>query len=150
MIADKLSNAPMYYRLGERLKKGLQYIQNTDFSKVENGKYQLDGDTIFAAVSRYTTKPEAEANTENHRNYIDIQFIAKGNEKIGYTPFKGQVPKEPYNPEKDIAFYNCPVSFITMEEGSFAIFFPNDIHTPCVAIGSPEEVTKVVVKVKVD
>lgn len=150
MITDKLSNAPMYYSLGKRIEKGLRYIQETDFSTVKNGKHPIEGDTIFAAVSEYSTKPLNEAKTENHKHYIDIQFVVKGTEKIGYAPYKGQKPSVAYNPDKDVSFYKCPVSLITVEEGSFAIFFPDDIHTPGVAISKPENVMKVVVKIKVD
>lgn len=150
MIADKLSNAALYYALGDRIKKGLEYLQTTDFSELEDGRHSIDGDTIFAAVSHYSTKALGEANTENHRNYIDIQYVVKGSENIGYAPYKGQEPSVPYNPEKDVSFYKCPVSLITMKQGSFAIFFPDDIHTPGVIIDSAEKVQKVVVKIKVD
>ncbi|MFB6317862.1 YhcH/YjgK/YiaL family protein [Saccharicrinis sp. FJH54] len=150
MVTDKLSNAPLYYALGERIKKGLEYIQKTDFSLLEDGKYTIDGDAIFAAVSHYSTKPVEEAKTENHRNYIDIQYVVKGQEKIGYAPYKGQEPSVAYNSEKDVSFYDCPVSLFTMNEGSFAIFFPDDIHTPGVAVTGPGNVMKVVVKIRVD
>lgn len=140
----------MYYSLGNRIKQGLEYIQKTDFSLMEDGKYTIDGDTIFAAVSRYKTKELKDAKTENHKNYIDIQYVVKGTEKIGYAPFKAQQASTPYDTEKDVAFYDCPVSLITMDQGSFAIFFPDDIHSPGVVNGSPENVLKVVVKIKVD
>jgi len=37
---------------------------------------------------------------------------------------------------------------LPLEAGMFAIFFPQDIHRPCMQIDGPEKVKKVVIKVK--
>lgn len=67
MIIDKLANAHLYFGLGERINKALTYIKETDFSKMELGKYEIDGDNIFALVNEYKTKDQNEGKLEAHK-----------------------------------------------------------------------------------
>jgi YhcH/YjgK/YiaL family protein len=56
-------------------------------------------------------------------------------------------PKEAYNAEKDVIFYNDkPDMYFSLHEGQFAIFFPDDVHAPMIGEGP---VKKLVVKVKI-
>ena len=41
--------------VSERLQKALAYVAATDFSKVENGEYEIDGRNVFARVNTYDT-----------------------------------------------------------------------------------------------
>ena len=72
--------------VSERLQKALAYVAVTDFSKVENGEYEIDGRNVFARVNTYDTEPKAERRPEKHNDYIDVQFVARGEEAIWYTP----------------------------------------------------------------
>jgi len=150
MVADKLENAKLYFNLGERINKGLKYILDSDFSKSEPGIYEIEGKNIFAIVTNYKSRLPEEAKIENHKKYIDIQYIVEGSEQIGYAPYTGQNPLIAYDEDKDIAFYHCEISLIKFEQNSFGIFFPQDIHAPCIATDRPSDVKKVVIKVKVD
>lgn len=149
MILDKIENIQQYNGLSHLLNEGLKFVAETDFSKIEPGKIVLNDNLLFASVSEYATKPAADCKLEAHKKYIDIQFIVSGEEKIGFTTLAGQTPSVPYNPEKDIVFYSEEVTFLTLTSGTFAIFFPSDLHQPCVAATSPSNVKKVVVKVAV-
>ena len=40
------------------LIKGLEYIKRTDFSRMNNGKYEIDGTKIYAMVQEYRTAPK--------------------------------------------------------------------------------------------
>ncbi|MDP4210863.1 MAG: YhcH/YjgK/YiaL family protein [Bacteroidota bacterium] len=149
MIIDQLENASLYYGIGERFAKGLEYLKNTDFSKVEAGKYEIDGKNVFASVSEYDSKQPDAAKWEAHENYADIQFLVSGKEKMGYAPLETTTVKEAYNAEKDIVILNASGDYVTATPGTFIIFFPKDAHAPCIAIGKSAPVKKVVIKVKV-
>lgn len=149
MIIDKLSNSNLYSGLGERINKAFAYLKETDFSKMELGKYQIDGENIFALVNEYTTKDVSEGKLEAHKKYIDVQFVAKGKELMGYAPLQSQTVIDPYNEQNDITFFNGEKSFTLVEEEMFAIFFPTDVHLPGIKVDEPAYVKKVVVKVKV-
>ncbi len=148
MILDKIGNANLYATLSENLKKGFEYLSNTDFTNIEVGKYEIDGKEVFAMVSEYESKVNEECRPEAHRAYADIQYIISGREAIGYAPLNGQAPTTEFNFEKDIVFYSGDTVPAILEAGMFAVFFPHDIHRPCMQINGPEKVKKVVVKVK--
>ena len=149
MIIDKLSNAHLYSGLGERINKAFAYLKQTDFSKMELGKYEIDGENIFALVNEYNTKDQSEGKLEAHKIYIDVQFVAKGSELMGYAPLENQQIIEEYNEPNDITFFSGKKSFTQVDEGMFAIFFPTDIHLPGIKVNEKSYVKKVVIKVKV-
>jgi len=150
MILDQLKNAKLYFSLGERISKALQYLETSDFSNIEPGRYDIDGDNIFASVSIYNTKPLSSTKWEAHKKYIDLQYVASGKEKMGITSSDKVIPIEEYNEDHDCSIYKGDGNYVYVEEGSFIIFFPSDIHMPGISINIPKEVKKVVVKVKVE
>jgi len=149
MIIDKLSNSNLYSGLGERINKAFAYLKETDFSKMELGKYEIDGENIYALVNEYNTKDESEGKLEAHKKYIDVQFVAKGSELMGFAPLENQTVIDPYNDQNDITFLNGEKSFTQVNEGMFAIFFPTDVHLPGIKVNEKSYVKKVVIKVKV-
>jgi biofilm protein TabA len=137
--------------LHERLIKAIEYLATTDFSKLAKGDYPIDGKLIFAKVSSYDTKPSEEKKWEAHNDYIDVQFLASGHEKIGYVIRGNQEVIEDKMKEKDVAFYRNDKlgGEALLGEGRFAIFFPWELHRPgCQSGKAAETVQKVVVKVK--
>lgn len=149
MIFDQLKNANLYFSLGERFHKAFEYLLNTDFTNIEPGKYEIDGENVFALVSTYDTKPITSGKWEAHKKYADIQFILDGKEKIGYSNSAKMIVTQEYNEEKDIMFLKGEGNFLTVEHGNFAVFFPTDVHMPGIAINLSTPIKKVVVKVAV-
>ncbi len=149
MIADIIENAQDYYKLGENFQKGFEFLKNTDLKKLENGKYEIEGDNVFVSVQDYQTKPESEGKFEAHKKYADIQFIISGEEKIGYTNIRNCTPTTFYDDTNDIVFLEGKGDFITAHENSFLIFMPQDAHMPCISIDDSKYVKKAVVKVKI-
>lgn len=147
MIVDKIENSELYESLHPRFAKAFAFISKTDFSKLDDGKYEIENDNIFAIVQEYNTKDKKEAKLEAHRKYIDIQYIHSGIELIGVAAFKDQIPTTD-DTEKDLAFYEGDASFIKLEAGMFAIFFPDDLHMPGIKLTQSAKVKKVVVKVR--
>lgn len=148
MILDKLEHAGWYETLSENFKKGFDYLKNTDLLNAEIGKFEIDGKNVFAIISEYDSKKHEDCRLEAHRTYADIQFIIAGREAIGYTPLSNQEITAEYLPEKDIIFFSGETTQLPLEAGMFAIFFPQDIHRPCMQITGPEKVKKVVIKIK--
>lgn len=149
MILDKIENADLYAAISENLEKGFEFLKNTDLQNAEVGKYEIDGKEVFAMVSEYESKAHADCRPEAHHAYADIQYIISGREAIGYAPLNGQTPPTEFNSEKDIVFYAGETVQLNLEAGMFAVFFPQDVHRPCMQINGPEKVKKIVVKVKI-
>jgi len=149
MIADVIENAGLYEGLSAKFSKAFDYLRGTDFTTVEKGKHAIDGDEIFAIVNEFETKDKSECEVEAHKKHIDIQYVVRGTELFGYTPFTGQKPVVDYDESKDVYFFNEDVSYIRLEGGMFIIFFPTDLHQPEVRQFEPVTVKKVVVKIKI-
>ena len=153
MILDTLANRHLYQHLGERIQMALAYLANTDIDALARGTYHIDGDNIFAIVNDYQTQQPQSSPFEAHQRYIDVQYVAQGQELCGYLPLATQTPSQAYNTERDFCQFDyasnaADASFVQLKAGIFAIFFPTDIHMPGVS-EQPQQVRKVVVKVKV-
>ena len=146
MIYDKINNLEIYAGISEDIRLGLEWLRDAD-SDIEKGVYELSP-RVKAIVSEYTTK---EVNGyEAHRDYIDIQYLLKGCEKICYLPLEYLKETKAYKAEIDAAFYeeeNVKPQEMVIGNGYFAIFYPQDGHMPCLRLDTPDEVKKVVLKI---
>ena len=149
MILDTLENYQLYSTINERIAKGFAFLRNTDLDAIPSGKHDIEGDTIFALVQEYQTKPLNECKLESHKKYIDIQYVIRGEEMMGVTTQNNQKILE-QDEEKDYTFYEGTTSLVRVSKGMFTIFFPDDLHQPCVQTESAAEVKKVVIKVMME
>jgi YhcH/YjgK/YiaL family protein len=150
MIIDKLSNAALYENISERIKQAFQYLLHTDLNAVAPGKYTIDGDNIFVIVQEYETLDAANEQMEAHKKHIDVQYMISGEEMVGHALFNGQAPSKEYSKEEDyMLFADTPSFFTKLAEGTFMIFFPTDLHMPCIKVNESKKVKKAVVKVKI-
>ena len=147
MIFDTLENIKNYEGL-DRVYTALKFLSETDFTKIELGRYELQGDDIFYMVQRYETNPD-KTISEAHKKYIDIQFMVDGEEIIGVAPISCDKTETEAKPENDVWFYECKTEPLTLIKNSFMVLYPNDLHCPGVAVNEPLSCLKVVVKVKV-
>ena len=146
MIIDKIENVKLYAGISERIKKALNYISKTDLANTEIGKYEIEGDNIFALVQEYNTKNPEDAKLESHFEHIDIQYMISGEEMMGLGILKKQIPHTIIK-EKDVAFYPNDSTPFKLEEGMFAILFPSDLHCPGMKCSENLKVKKLVVKI---
>jgi biofilm protein TabA len=138
--------------LQKPLKIAVEHLKQTDFTALPVGNYDLQGKDIYVQVFDMTTKVFAETRAEVHRQYIDVQYLCSGAEKIGVASETGnnQVAEDLLG-QRDLLFYTGMEneSTLNMTPGSFAVFFPTDVHRPGVAFDQPLTVRKVVIKVRV-
>ena len=148
MIFDTLQNVDNYKGLG-RVYTALRFLAETDFSEIELGRYEFDGDNIFYMVQSYDTDPD-KTISEAHRKYIDIQYMVEGEEIIGVADISSDKELTEAKEENDVWFYNCKTEPLVLSAGKYMVLYPNDLHCPGVATnGTALNCRKVVVKVKV-
>src|SRR5690348_5794863 len=112
MIFDQLSQSRRYESLLPGLAAAFEFLRTLDAS-CPNGRYELDGDRLYCQVQRYQTKPVEQAAFEAHRKYADVQMIFTGRETILWAPLAALTTvTQPYQEEKDIAFFAPPASNI--------------------------------------
>jgi len=150
MIVDKIENAHFYTTLNDLLAKAFDILKDKTLIQKNDGRYEVDGDKLYYIVQHYTTKPREECKLEAHKKYIDVQFVASGQEIIYHTPLNGLKIETPYDASKDVAFYKAPagITAINLRHGMFCVLFPQDAHIPGCQFDGSSNVHKVVVKVK--
>ena len=149
MIVDRLNNLELYRGLAPRWVRALEFLRDADGMSLSLGRHELDGDRLFALVQEYSTKPADQCRWEAHQRYCDVQFLVRGQECIGVANIGEMRVEQPYDSERDVAFFAGEGDIITLRAGSFAIFSPEDVHRPCMVSGPSEPVRKIVVKAAV-
>lgn len=149
MIIDTLQNASKYYSAHPLFAKAFAYISQTDLANAADGKGDIsDGLKFIFSNSPGKAKEASLSKFECHNKNIDIQLCINGEETIGWKPReKCMSPNGDYNAEKDVQFYNDePDTFFQLNNGQFAIFFPEDVHAPMIGEGN---IKKLVIKVRI-
>ena len=146
MILDVLENAHRYRDLNSGFAKAIGFLLRPELKELPVGKYEIDGDRVYAMVSKEYGQKKEDALLETHEKYIDIQLILAGTDDIGWKPKSlCKHPTGEYDPESDLQFFaDKPNTWLAMESSAFAIFFPEDAHMPLISSG---QIHKVVVKV---
>lgn len=150
MIYDKIDKIATYEGLSRDIYEGLAFLGAVR-QDIETGVHVINP-RVKAIVSEYETKEQNELGYEAHREYIDIQYLISGEEKICCVPLEYLKEKVAYNAEKDVAFYeeaDVNPQELLLGNGYFAILYPQDGHMPQLCVKAPTAVKKVVVIVKV-
>ncbi|QHL86569.1 DUF386 family protein [Nibribacter ruber] len=148
MVLDQLQHADRYTSLHPLFAQAFQFLREADVLNLPTGKHEILGQEVFALVSDEKGKPQEEAKLEAHLKYIDIQYVVKGIDRMGWKNLSEcSAPSEPYVAEKDIAFYPDKTNtWLDVPAGSFTIFFPSDAHAP---MATTHVVRKIVLKIAV-
>ncbi len=86
MIIGTLAACERYYALGARFRKALEFLKEHDVAAMEPGRYDIEGDDVFALVQEYVTKTIDGCTLEAHQVYADVNYVAEGFEYLGYAP----------------------------------------------------------------
>lgn len=134
------------------IQKAVAFIQNHDFTLMEDGEYPIEGRSIYAKVFCVTSKPVSETHPEVHKEYIDVQFWVTGKEQVGFAPLKSGYEIIDAQEDQDLYFLGDigDEVILTAFPGDYMIFFPNDIHRPGISVSGQLSSRKVVVKIHVD
>lgn len=151
MLLAHLDNAATFYPISTHVAKALQWLEThkNELAGMENGRYDIDGDDVYAIVNSYDTKPAEECGWEAHHVYCDIHYSVSGNERIGYAWIGQMTESKPYDDEKDYLLFTGSGDFVAVREGMFCLLRPEDVHAPgAFADGVSEFLKKVVIKLK--
>ena len=150
MILGEMTSNACYVNMHPKFKLAFEFLEKCFDKGVEAGRYEIDGNDVYALVMEYISKEKETPRFETHDNYIDIQCMLKGSECQWYLPRKEMRELAPYNPEKDITFYSFEGrgSELLLQPGDYAIYFPQDGHLPGMVAAPNEDCTRIVVKIK--
>lgn len=148
MVVDHISNAERYAVFGPLFKQAFDFLRGNDLDAIGKGRHDLAGDALFAMVQAYDTKPMSEGFWEAHRRYIDLQFIVKGAERIGYAPLH-HMRLESRDDKRDLSMLIGEGDFLTLTDGCFMLLWPEDAHMPGLQVDVSAPVRKIVFKIAV-
>ncbi len=148
---DKLDTLLPY--LSVRLSKALAYLRDTDFDKLPDGEYEIEGKDIYAKVRNAKTKSKEGSRPETHKKYIDVQYIISGEELICCAPKSKAHVLDEENLLEDTFFYkSCEGERdYLMKAGQLMVIFPWEVHRGSCHVANTEgAIRKVVIKVRVN
>lgn len=133
MIIDTLENLEKYATLNPLFEEVVRFLNENKLADLQEGIHVIKDNDLFVNVQMAKGKTTQEASLEYHRQMIDIQIPISGKETYGYMPVK-DLPDVAFNKEKDFALVPgmSPQTYVTVNPGQFAIFFPQDGHAPCI------------------
>ncbi len=149
MLVGTLENLAPLAALGGHFKTAATFLQDLDTAALVPQRYEVDGDNVYAFCAEVDLRPATDAFPEAHRRYADIQLVIEGCEGMVYVPTARLAEHAPYNAEADYALYENieDPSVLALRAGEFAVFMPEDAHTPCCPVGDCKKSKKLVVKV---
>ena len=117
-------------------------------AKLAPGKYPIDGENAYASITDVPTRTPEVAKWESHRKYIDLQYVIRGEEKIGVTPIAAATVIVPYDDKKDGANYTADGKYYIATPSEFYLFFPSEVHKPNIKVDGYDTDKKLVIKIK--
>lgn len=146
MIICKLSELKNYSKMNEGFLKVEEFIKNNDLATLDLGRYDLgDGEYLNFVAGKATVN---NGVMESHRDYVDVQLLAFGKEKLLYSNIDECMATMEYNSDDDYILYtNSKVSGISIEEGYCVVLFPEDAHKMYVETGNSDS-KKAIFKIK--
>lgn len=150
MIFDSIKNKKNY-KNNPRLYEILSYLSTLSPENIPQPGTVIEAGTSFCNPVTLKSKPKSECMYEAHRDYIDLHYILKGTEGIATADVSGLTERIPYDPSKDIGFYSGEESTMSyLNSGDFMVCYPSDAHMVAVMKNQPEDITKIVVKIKAE
>lgn len=145
MIIGDLKHSDRYEALHKDFKRIFDYIKSIDWSKVDLGKKEIDGEKLFVIHSNPDGLKKEEQVLEYHRKYLDIHILLEGKETIGWKSLDDCTQeKKTFDPTDDYGLYgDLPTTYVELQVGQFAIIYPEDAHAPIIGEG---KIRKLVVK----
>ena len=136
--------------LYEKLTEALDYIRNLDKSSLTPGKHEVN-DEFFYSYMEYDAKEPTDSIYEAHKNYVDIQYIVEGQERVDVSFEEYMELDTPYDAQKDIMFFKNPQKYFSriLGSGEYIIVLPHELHKPGQKVGANGNVKKIVGKVLV-
>jgi len=148
MILDTLKNLGIYRRVNPLFKVASEYLEGIDRNQLEPGRYEVRSKEVYALVQEYTTRPRDQGRWEAHRKYTDLHFLLRGEELMGFANIASLRSLGDYDSAKDVEHLEGDGIFLTVPEGYFVVFGPEDAHMPCLEPGRSSTVKKVVLKIR--
>lgn len=149
MILTTKDHLTRFRGLDKNLDIALHFIETQNVASLPLGCTKIMGDDVFVNHFAYESQNEGEGFLEGHKDYLDIHMVVTGREYLGYCDCSLVKEMQPYDVENDFYKYQGSIlHYAYLDEHYLAITFPEDAHQPKILIDKPEQVDKLVFKVR--
>ena len=151
MIFDNLQHITKYKGLSTFLDTAIDYLDSADITTLNEFTFEVDGKNVYGFVRKFQLSDSEEIRFESHRDYIDIQCLLQGTERMDVADVKEMPETDEYDTDRDITRYSNGVkaNSLILNPGDFAIFFPWDAHKPGCKTEKDDQSLRMVIKVRV-
>jgi len=149
MILGKIAHLDAQTGIDEKLITIIRQALELRPETLAAGRYEIEGDDIFMNVMTFETVNYDAKRYEQHREYLDVQILLNGSERIDFGPLGAAVDPQAYHQDDDYQLCDVvePVQTLAMEPGMFAVFLPGEPHKPGCINTAEQTITKAVIKV---
>ena len=149
MMSDELRSLPSA-GLHPVLQQALTLAVAANPQEKTPGRYALQGDNIFMNVMQFATQSPEQKKAELHQQYIDIQVLLSGEERIlfGMTDSARQCEEMHVEDDYQLCSQIADEQAMVLKPGRFVIFMPREPHKPGCVVQAPMDIKKVVIKVR--
>jgi len=109
------------------------FLRKKNLFKLKPGKYELTENGAYVMVQHSNIDPTNQGRFENHRRYIDLQYVFDGKAILYYSPMSKVLERSTeYSESNDVEFFNLSSSCdaIMMDNTQYLVLFPGDAHMP--------------------
>ena len=131
----------------DAVRKCIEFACKNNLQATPIGRYDIEGDAIYVAISEYQTVPSEVKVWEAHREYIDLQMIIEGEELIEVSPLSEMNYGEYVSQNDFLQCYGEAKEKVLLREGLGLLLCPEDGHKPGVIYKEAMHVKKAVFKI---
>lgn len=147
---DKRLLAESYFKFKDRWDMAFQFLKSNDLQNL-SGRHDLDGNNVYVLVSDYNSKEKSETRYEVHKKYVDIQYVAVGEEYMGKAAINQVESTSSYNEANDIEYFDYEDGdYFLANQETFFIFFPDEVHRSSIKVNESVPIKRIIVKLLVE
>lgn len=148
MVLDNIKFCDTYSTLHKDFALVFDFIKTLD--KDSPRQKTVLKENVWATVSSYNETPARDEELfEAHRDYIDIQCVISGREKMGFAVIGGNPTAREYDKDNDYELFSGSGKTTELSAGDFCILYPQDLHLPILKKLGEDELVRVVAKIKI-
>lgn len=150
MIYDDLAVISRYRGLHPNIDVAIDYVLSTDLSQLSTGRHDIFGEQVFLLIQANTLNAEPNETFEYHKQYMDLQFLIKGNENFRFSRSVDEVIQE-FDQENDYGLIRSRSGLdLELDGQTFVMVWPDEHHQPGQIGHSGTQVRKCVIKILID
>lgn len=149
MIFGNINHLSDYPFLDSAVKECFEYAKTHDLLSYEKGSHPIDGERLYVNIAEYETTTPENRFWEAHKQYLDLHFMLKGEERVDLAYIENMEQK-PYVEKDDfLPLEGTPVASVVLHENDFLICYPQDGHMTALAADKPAALKKAIFKIRI-